>query len=75
MIIQNDPRRWRERADGSMVNEDHSSMANLSTQVKIERIPHHEVPENPSAGDIPGFGRPQMDMMSMAFYGSIRGKR
>lgn len=47
MYIQNDPRRWKERADGSMVNEDHAATANLSPRVMIRPIPHHDIPSDP----------------------------
>ncbi len=58
MIIQNDPRRWRERADGSMVMEDHQAQANLSPNVMIRAIPHHDIPIDPSGpGDLPGYGK------------------
>ena len=59
MIIQNDPRRWKERADGSMIAEDHSAIANLSPDVMMREIPHHDIPVNPATdGNVPHYGRP-----------------
>lgn len=59
MIIQNDPRRWKERADGSMVREDRAAVANLSPDVMMREIPHHDIPINPAtAGNVPHYGRP-----------------
>lgn len=72
MIIQNDPRRWKERADGSMVREDRAGMANLSPKVMMQEIPHHDIPVNPSrAGDVPNYGKP---MLEETFFGVIKGK-
>lgn len=66
MIIQNDPRRWKERADGSMVREDHGAVANLSPDVMMREIPHHDMPINPAtAGNVPRYGRPEMEMHSI----------
>ncbi len=72
MIKQNDPRRWQERADGSMVREDHGAMANLSPNVMMREIPHHDVPIDPSRpGDIPNYGKP---MLADAFFAIVKGK-
>jgi hypothetical protein len=66
MIMQNDPRRWKERADGSMVAEDHGAMANLSPDVMAREIPHHDIPINPATvGNVPDYGRPKMDMQTI----------
>lgn len=73
MIIQNDPRRWRERADGSMVMEDHMAQSNLSPNVMIRAIPHHDMPIDPAhTGNVPGYGRPSM--MHEAFMAVVKGR-
>lgn len=74
MIIQNDPRRWKERADGSMVREDNTAFANLSPDVMMREIPHHDIPINPSGpGDLQGVGKPIMEL-EMAFMGAVKKK-
>lgn len=74
MIKQNDPRRWKERADGSMVREDRSGIANLSPDVMMQEIPHHDIPINPAVpGDIPAYGRPTL--METFLVASARAKR
>lgn len=73
MIIQNDPRRWKERADGSMVMEDRMAQANLSPNVMIHAIPHHDIPIDPShTGNVPSYGKPTM--MQEAFMAIVRGR-
>jgi len=73
MIIQNDPRRWKERADGSMVSEDRAGIANLSPKVMMQEIPHHDIPVNPSrAGDVPNYGKPTMEA---TFFGVLGSKK
>lgn len=73
MIKQNDPRRWQERADGSMVREDHKAMANLSSELMMREIPHHDIPINPAVpGDIPAYGRPNL---VETFFAAIKDKR
>jgi hypothetical protein len=66
MIKQNDPRRWQERADARMVQEDHSAMANLSAVPMIKEIPHHS----------PVYG-PHQELveLKMAFFDGIKGIR
>ena len=72
MIKQNDPRRWRERADGSMVNEDRNAPSNLPRDVMIKRIPHHAVPMDPSIhGDLPVFGKPTAQAIEENFYRTV----
>jgi hypothetical protein len=71
MITQNDPRRWKERADGSMVFEDKSAMANLSPSVMMREIPHNSVAIDPHTGDTPNFGKPDL---SMAFFSVVKGR-
>lgn len=43
MILQNDPRRWEERADGRMIPDDRNAFANLSPEVFMKEIPHHNM--------------------------------
>ncbi len=71
MITQNDPRRWKERADGSMIFEDKTAMANLYPNVIAREIPHHDMPIDPHTGNIPNFGKPEL---SMAFFGVVKGR-
>jgi hypothetical protein len=42
MIRQDDPRRWKERADGSMVMEDHAAPANCPRDVINPHIAHND---------------------------------
>jgi len=42
MIRQDDPRRWKERADGSMVMEDHNAPANCPRDVINTKIAHND---------------------------------
>jgi hypothetical protein len=72
MIKQNDPRRWKERADGSMVREDHGAVANLSPNVMMQEIPHHDIPIDPHNGDIPSFGKPGL---MEAFFAVVKDKK
>jgi hypothetical protein len=75
MIKQNDPRRWKERADGSMVREDKGAMANLSPSVMMREIPHHDIPIDPSVpGDLQGVGLPGYSGMTEVFFGAVKEK-
>jgi len=71
MIKQNDPRRWEERADARMVQEDRNAMANLSPYGYQREIPHHDIPHDPRRG----YGHPLMEDMAISFFAGVRGKR
>ena len=71
MVVQNDPRRWRERQDGSMVTEDPYGPSNLSKNVMVKQIPSFSVAIDPHTGDTPNFGKPEL---SMSFFNVIKGK-
>ena len=71
MIKQADPRRWQERADGAMVREDHSAMANLAPEGFQREIPHHDIPHDPRRG----YGNPLMESMTLSFFDGVRGKK
>lgn len=73
MIKQNDPRRWQERADARMVQEDHTAMANLSPVEFQREIPHHDLTYGP--GDSPYGPRAQFAELKMAFFDGVKGRR
>jgi hypothetical protein len=73
MIKQNDPRRWQERADAGMVNEDHSAMSNLSPVPMIKEIPHHDLPYGP--GNSPYGPRAEFMELKEAFFDGVKGRR
>lgn len=76
MIIQNDPRRWWERADGSMVSEDHMATANLPREVMIREILHHDIPTDPSRDTrLLVEDRANVGGMAMAFMGKVKAKK
>ncbi len=76
MITQNDPRRWRERADGTRVYEDPNAASNLPTEVNAREIPYHDVPINPSAsGDLPNYGKPMPGTLDIQFFNASKGKK
>lgn len=76
MYIQNDPRRWKERADGSMVMEDHRAAANLSPDVMMREIPHHEMASDPSlAPRLLVEDRANVASLTMAFMGKVKAGR
>lgn len=79
MYIQNDPRRWKERADGSMVMEDHAATANLSPKVMIRAIPHHDIPSDPCRSTrllVEDKADPSsVDAMAMSFMGKVKASR
>lgn len=70
MIKQKDPRRWEERADARMVQEDRSAMANLSPIGYQVEIPHHDIPHDPRRG----YGNPLLEGLTDAFFRGVRGK-
>ena len=66
MIIQNDPRRWEERADGRMIPDDRNAFANLSPEVFMEEIPHHNpVYRYPGAPQVQNVGPLAATFMSV----------
>lgn len=73
MIKQNDPRRWQERADARMVQEDHTAIANLSPIPVNREIPHHEPTYGP--GNSP-YG-PMAEFMELkeVFFQGVKGRR
>ena len=71
MIKQLDPRRWEERADASMVREDHAAMSNLSPNGFQREIPYHDIPHDPRRG----YGHPLMEGMMISFAEGVKGKR
>ena len=73
MIKQNDPRRWQERADARMVNEDHNAIANLSAVPINKEIPHHGYTYGP--GDSPYGPRAEFAELTMAFFDGVKGRR
>ena len=73
MIKQNDPRRWQERADARMVQEDHTAMSNLSSMPMIKEIPHHEPTYGP--GDSPYGPRAEFAELKMAFFDGVKGRQ
>lgn len=79
MYIQNDPRRWKERADGSMVNEDHNATANLPHNVMISAIPHHDIPSDPCRSTrllVEDKADPShIESMAMAFMGKVKASK
>jgi len=66
MIKQNDPRRWQERADARMIQEDHSAVANLPETVINREIPHHDLTYGPVSS---------IAELHMAFFDGVKGKR
>lgn len=66
MIRRNDPARWKERADGRMVHEDHTAMANLSPVGFQREIPYRNEPDAhpPIVADL-----------QVAFFQGVKGKR
>lgn len=73
MIKQNDPRRWEERADARMVQEDHNAMANLSPIPVNREIPHHNLIYGP--GTSPYGPRAEYMELQEAFFQGAKGKR
>lgn len=73
MIIQNDPRRWQERADARMVQEDHNAIANLSPMPVHREIPHHEPVYGPTRSP---YG-PTAEFMELkeSFFQGVKGKK
>jgi hypothetical protein len=66
MIKQHDPRRWKERADGSMVYEDHTAPANLPREVINPEITHNDGPIDNS--------RMITNPVYMDFFNTMKGK-
>ena len=73
MIKQNDPRRWQERADARMVQEDHAAIANLSPIPMIKEIPHHGPTYGP--GDSPYGLRAEFMELKASFFDYEKGKK
>lgn len=66
MIKQDDPRRWKERADGSMIYEDKSAPANLHREMINKAIPHNDAPIDDS--------RMITNPVYMDFFNAMKGK-
>ncbi len=73
MIKQNDPRRWQERADARMVNEDHNAIANLSSTPVHREIPHHDLVYGP--GESPYGPTAEFMELKEAFFNGSKGRR
>lgn len=74
MITQNDPRRWKERADGSMISEDPGAVANLSPNLIMKEV--KSVPLDPYNGNIPAYGKrtPIESGLEVTFMGAVTRK-
>ncbi len=68
-ISDRDPRRWQERADSRLIQEDHQAMANLSPKFINREVYHNSPVYGPNS--IYGGDRE----MSEAFYAILQDKQ
>ncbi len=68
MISDRDPRRWQERADGRLIQEDPNEIANLPRQFIAREVFHNSPVYGPESMKYGG-------EMAMSFFEIVKGKK
>lgn len=68
MISDRDPRRWQERADGRLIQEDHNEMANLPRQFIAREVYHNSPVYGPESMKYGG-------EMVTTFFATLKGNK